>query len=92
MLGPLQSGVANSLAVKMEPFKFDPDNNHTFTWWIKTFEEVVGQQENSMSETEKTRFLINKVHVYSYEGLTDLPLKPSQLSFEMTKNKLEEFL
>ena len=81
---PHQNGVASSLAVKVELFKFDRENNHTFTLWIKRFEEVVGQQESLMSKTEKGRFFVSKLDVYSYEGLADsiLPLQPSQLNLK----------
>ena len=89
MSGPQQSGVASSLAVKMEPFKFDSENKYTFTSWIKTFEEVVGQQENSMLETDKERFLIYNLEIYSYAD-SILPLQESQLNFEMAKSKLEK--
>ena len=64
MSGTQQSGVASSLAVKMEPFKFDPENSLS---WIKRFEKVAGRQESSISETDKARFHIYKLDVYLYE-------------------------
>ena len=42
MSGPQQTGVASSLAAKKEAHKINSKSNHTFTWWIKMFEEVVG--------------------------------------------------
>ncbi|KAI8114837.1 hypothetical protein CVS40_12855 [Lucilia cuprina] len=79
------------LAKQISEFGYEPDENHTFGSWYSRYEELFLIDAGNLSDSDKTRLLLRKVSQSVYQQYADvvLPLKPSDISFEVTLEKMK---
>ena len=75
-------------------FSYDPESGTPFSTWMGRFEAVLGNHGMQLSDHDKTGTLLSKLDLETYNSCTDhiMPRTPYSLSYEETKEVLEDML
>lgn len=84
--------VTNSLVGRIPNFINDPDNGITFETWLTRHEDVINADGVMLDEHAKTRLIIAKLDIMSYQRFHShiLPRKSSELSYGEVISILKE--
>ena len=89
-----KSDLLPELMREITQFNYDPESGTPFSTWIGRFEAVLGNHGMQLSDHDKTGALLSKLDLETYNSYTDhiMPRTPGSLSYEETKEVLEDIL
>ena len=89
-----KSDLLPELMREITQFSYDPESGTPFSTWMGRFEAVLGNQGMQLSDHDKTGALLSKLDLETYNSYTDhiMPRTPGSLSYEETKEVLEDML
>ena len=89
-----KSDLLPELMREITQFSYDPESGTPFSTWMGRFEAVLGNHGMQLSDHDKTGALLSKLDLETYNSYTDhiMPRTPGSLSYEETKEVLEDML
>ncbi|XP_055589596.1 uncharacterized protein K02A2.6-like [Uranotaenia lowii] len=85
------AGLLDSLASNVKEFRYQLDENITFTVWFSLYEELFSKDAAELDDSAKVRLLMRKLGVSEHERYTSfiLPQTAKDFTFEQTVSKLK---